>query len=62
MESNKMDSSILNFIISKKECNEARFEYYLQEELNIKSVRLKSISFFNSWVTGDFLPEVVKLL
>ncbi|WP_375668121.1 hypothetical protein, partial [Bartonella sp. CL48QHWL] len=59
--SNNLDSSSLDFIISKKECNEAKFEYYLPEELNIKSVRLKSISFFNSWWLFDFFPAEIKI-
>uniref|UniRef100_UPI0035D09954 hypothetical protein n=1 Tax=Bartonella sp. CL43QHWL TaxID=3243532 RepID=UPI0035D09954 len=57
-----MDSSKLDFIIHEEECNEAIFEYYLPEELNIKSVRLKSISFFNSWWLFDFLPRKVKIV
>ncbi|WP_375654933.1 hypothetical protein, partial [Bartonella sp. CL46QHWL] len=60
MESNKIDSSKMDFIIHEEECNEAIFEYYLPEELNIKSVRLKSISFFNSWWLFDFFPWKIK--
>ncbi|WP_375703123.1 hypothetical protein [Bartonella sp. CL34QHWL] len=69
LDSKKIDySNILgypkkiDFIISKKECNESKFEYYLPEELNIKSVRLKSISFFNSWWIFDFLPQKIKII
>uniref|UniRef100_UPI0035D03660 hypothetical protein n=1 Tax=Bartonella sp. CL41QHWL TaxID=3243527 RepID=UPI0035D03660 len=67
MESNKIDSSKLktnklDFIIHEEECNEAQFEYYLPEEISIKSISLKSISFFNSWFTGDFLPGEIRLI
>jgi hypothetical protein len=32
----------------------ATFDYYLNEYFNIKSITLKSISFYNSWYTHDF--------
>uniref|UniRef100_UPI0035D0B3C7 hypothetical protein n=1 Tax=Bartonella sp. CL42QHWL TaxID=3243528 RepID=UPI0035D0B3C7 len=57
-----MDSSKLDFIIQEEECNEAIFEYYLPEEISIKSISLKSISFFNSWWLFDFIPRKVKIV
>ncbi|WP_375674052.1 hypothetical protein [Bartonella sp. CL32QHWL-2] len=41
--------------------NEALFNYFLPEEINIKSITFKSISFFNSWWTTDFIPEDIYL-
>lgn len=51
----------MDFIINEQECNEAKFEYYLTDQLDIKSITLKSITFYNSWWTGDFLPEGVRI-
>ncbi|WP_375666107.1 hypothetical protein, partial [Bartonella sp. CL41QHWL] len=52
----------MDFIISERECDEAKFEYYLTDQLDIKSITLKSITFYNSWWTGDILPDVVDLV
>jgi hypothetical protein len=45
----------LDFIIDKKECNEVSFEYFFNEHLNINSINLKSILFYNSWHFVNFL-------
>ena len=36
--------------------NTASFEFYTDQQLKIKTITLESITFYNSWWTGDFLP------
>jgi hypothetical protein len=50
-----MTERTLNFIIDEKECNESYFEYFFNEYLNINSITLKSILFYNSWHFYAFL-------
>jgi hypothetical protein len=38
-----------DFIIDNRKCEEASFDYYLDELIIIKSITLKSILFYNSW-------------
>ena len=35
----------------------ASFDFFLDEESSIKSITLRSIEFYNSWWTADFLPD-----
>jgi hypothetical protein len=51
----------LDFIIDERNCEEASFDYYLNELLNIYYVTLSVLS-YNSWWTGDFLDPSVILL
>jgi hypothetical protein len=51
-----------DFIIDDRNCEEATFDYYLDEFINVKSVTLKSILFYNSWWISDFLNSVFILL
>ena len=39
--------------------DEAYFDFFTDQKLNIKSITLDSITFYNSWWTGDFLPAGV---
>ena len=52
-------SETIDFYIDERDCDAASFEYYLSRQVAIKSVTFKSISFYNSWWTGDFLPADV---
>ena len=53
----------MEFIIDTRNLDEnsekATYEFYLDEKIYIKDINLKSISFYNSWWTGDFLPAAV---
>ena len=52
---------MIDFYIHSINTNEAIFEYWLDELTSIKSVTLKSISFYNSWWTRD-IGEGTELL
>jgi hypothetical protein len=52
----------LDFIIDEKECNLASFDNYLNEHLNILSIILQSILFYNSWNIIDFWDPEIALL
>ena len=41
---------------------EASFEFYLDEYLALKSITLKSITFYNSWWSSDFVEGLITLL
>ena len=43
--------ALLDFYIDSSLTNESTFEYWLSNELYIKSISLKNISFYNSWWT-----------
>ena len=49
--------TVKDFYIDSSNTEEANFEYFLEEELNIKSITLKNVSFYNSWWTADLLPH-----
>jgi hypothetical protein len=51
---------LIDFIIDEKECNLTTFDYYLF--IDIKSVTLRSILFYNSWNIIDFLDPEIALL
>ena len=43
----------MDFYIDSTFTSEASFEFFLDEYIHIKSITFKSISFYNSWWTGD---------
>ena len=47
---------MIDFYIDERNCEEALFEYFLNEPYNLQKITLKSIQFFNSWWTKDVLP------
>jgi hypothetical protein len=49
--------SSIDFIIDSPNCEEASFDYYLDEYIILKSITLKSILFCNYWWTSDFISS-----
>ena len=49
---------MIDFYIDERNCEEATFEYFLNEPYNLQTITLKSIQFFNSWWTNDVFPPI----
>ena len=60
MNGSKEASKTVHFLIDQP-CELASFEYYLDYQINIKSITLKSVTLYNSWRTGAFYPVPMKL-
>ena len=55
-----MTLSVTKFIIDKRKCEEAKFEYYLPKSMHIKSLSLKSAMFYNSWPVDNITLATYK--
>ncbi|MCG8429776.1 MAG: hypothetical protein MJA29_01185, partial [Candidatus Omnitrophica bacterium] len=50
----------IDFYINEN-TEEATFDYYMDDGVYIKSITFKSVTFYNSWWTADFLPFTLNL-
>ena len=55
-----MDTETIDFYINEN-TEEATFDYYMDDGVYIESITFKSIAFYNSWWTADFLPFTLRL-